>query len=646
MCGITGIFHCIEKKEVDFAVLKKMQESLSHRGPDETGLFTEPGIGLAHLRLSIIDLKSGQQPMFNQDKSIGVVFNGEIYNFREIRRELMDLGFNFQTHSDTEVLIHGYQAWREGLLDKLRGMFAFCLWDKKKDALFLARDRLGIKPLYYAFLPTGEFIFGSELKALVAHPAFEKKLRLDSVMDYFALGYVPDPKTIYQSAHKLNPACYLKVQKGQHEAIQVPYWALKRSDTFITDPIEAMETLREKVKEAVSIRLLSEVPLGAFLSGGVDSSVVVSTMAELLERPVTTCQIAFQEKNFDESLYGQLVAKRFHTHHYQEKVPIYEANLLDQLQDIYDEPFADSSSLPTLRVCQSAKKHVTVTLSGDGGDEIFAGYRRYRGHLFEEKIRNTLPLGLRRLVFGPLAALYPSLAKGPRFLRAKATLKMLNYSTVEGYFNNVCLFKDNERNKLLTDSFCRELDGYHPSSVFEAHASKAPTDDPLSLVQYLDLKTYLPGDILTKVDRASMRFGLEVRVPLLDHKLVEWAWMLSSSLKLKDGIGKYILKKAYESKLPNNILYRKKQGFAVPLKDWFRGPLKQRALDLTKSQGLIESNIVNMGYVAQLVNAHMSHQSDHSAQIWTLCMFEDFITKMMFHRKEDDAYARVACAGS
>jgi asparagine synthase (glutamine-hydrolysing) len=628
MCGIAGIFDTRGQRDIDRDLLGRMNQSQFHRGPDEGGQHFEPGLGLAHRRLSIIDLSSGQQPMFNADKSVCVVFNGEIYNFPALRKELEAKGYVFKSHCDTEVIVHGWSAWGEACVDKFRGMFAFAIWDRKQRSLFLARDRLGIKPLFYSMLPDGQFIFGSELKVLKCHPDLPTKMNPQAVEDYFALGYIPEPKTIYQGVYKLDPGHTLTVNQGQGELRSNEYWDIPFTPVSHSSEQELEEELIHRLREAVDIRMVAEVPLGAFLSGGVDSSAVVAMMAGLQEEPVNTCSIGFDVKGFDESVYAQEVADQFNTRHHMNIVDPNDFDLIDELADLYDEPFADSSALPTYRVCQLAKQRVTVALSGDGGDEHFAGYRRYRWHMNEEKLRGLVPDSIRQPLFGLAGKLYPKLGWAPRVFRAKTTFQSMARNPVEGYFHNFSTLIDEQREQLFSDSFKRELQGYKASEVFHHYAAKAPTDDPLSVVQYIDMKTYLAGDILTKVDRASMAHSLEVRVPLLDHKFVEWVSGLPSSMKLKGQQGKAIFKSSLEPHLSNNILYRDKMGFAVPLARWFRGPLKDKLRASLFDGGLSATGMFDNKYLEQLFNQHQSGQRDNSASLWSLLMFNESLKKL------------------
>ncbi|OUS08103.1 asparagine synthetase B [Gammaproteobacteria bacterium 54_18_T64] len=628
MCGIAGILDTRGQRDIDRELLGRMNQSQFHRGPDEGGQHFEPGLGLAHRRLSIIDLSSGQQPMFNQDQSVCVVFNGEIYNFPTLRKELEAEGYVFQSHCDTEVIVHGWSAWGEACVEKFRGMFAFAIWDKKQRSLFLARDRLGIKPLFYSLLPDGHFIFGSELKVIKCHPDLPKKMNPQAVEDYFALGYIPEPKTIYQDVYKLDPGHTLTITQGQGELRSREYWDIPFTPVAYSCEQDLEDELIHRLREAVDIRMVAEVPLGAFLSGGVDSSAVVAMMAGLQDKPVNTCSIGFDVKGYDESIYAQEVAEQFNTQHHVNIVDPDDFDLIDELAGLYDEPFADSSALPTYRVCQLAKQRVTVALSGDGGDEHFAGYRRYRWHMNEEKLRGLVPTSIRQPLFGLAGKLYPKLGWAPRVFRAKTTFQSMARDAIDGYFHNFSILIDEQRDKLFSDSFKSELQGYKASEVFHQHAAKAPTDDPLSVVQYIDMKTYLPGDILTKVDRASMAHSLEVRVPLLDHKFVEWVSGLPSAMKLKGQQGKAVFKSSLEPHLSNNILYRDKMGFAVPLAQWFRGPLIDKLRASLLDGGLSETGMFDNHYLEQLFNQHQSGQRDNSAALWSLLMFNESLKQL------------------
>ncbi len=629
MCGITGLYDTRDRRPLDRALLKRMNDSQAHRGPDGEGEHHAPGVALGHRRLSIIDIATGQQPLYNEDGSVVVVFNGEIYNYQELIPELQALGHVFHTRSDTEVIVHAWEAWGEKCVNRFRGMFAFALYDTNSETLFLARDRLGVKPLYYSVLPDGTLIFGSELKSLLVHPGLGKEIDPCAVEEYFALGYVAEPRTVFVGTRKLPPGYRLTVRRGQPVPEPVEYWDARFTLSNVISLEDAIEELNHRLEESIRLRMISEVPLGAFLSGGVDSSAVVATMAGISSEPVNTCSISFDDPAFDETRFAQQVASRYHTRHFVDHVASDDFGLVDQLAAIYDEPYADSSAIPTYRVCQLARKHVTVALSGDGGDENFGGYRRYRFHMMEEKLRSVLPLGVRQPLFGLLGRVYPKADWAPRVFRAKSTFESLSRNSTEAYLHSVSIIREDMRRQLFSPAFQARLNGYSARDVFARHAAKAGTDDPLALVQYLDLKTYLVGDINTKVDRASMAHSLEVREPLMDHPLVEWLASLPSSLKVQGQEGKYLLKKAMEPRLSNEILYRPKMGFAVPLSRWFRGPLRQRMRDGVLGSTLAETGIFDRRVLQHLVDAHLNGTRDYSAPLWTTLMFESFLRNVM-----------------
>ena len=625
MCGITGIFDTRSKRDINRAVLHRMNESQFHRGPDESGLHIEPGIGLGHRRLSIIDLSTGQQPLYNEDQTVCVVFNGEIYNYQELIPELQALGHSFHTRRDTEVIVHAWESWGEKCVHRFRGMFAFALWDRNRETLFLVRDRLGVKPLFYALLDDGTFLFGSELKSLLAHGGLRRDIDPCAVEEYFALGYVAEPRSIFKQARKLPPAHTLLLRRCEPAGEPREYWDVRFTlDNPISDA-DACAELTHRLEESIRLRMISEVPLGAFLSGGVDSSAVVAIMAGLSPAAVNTCSIGFSDPAFNESEFARMVADRYQTRHFLDMVESDDFDLIDTLARLYDEPYADSSAIPTYRVCQLARKHVTVALSGDGGDESFGGYRRYKLHLMEEKMRSALPLSLRRPVFGTLGKVYPKADWAPRVFRAKTTFEGIARTSVEGYFHSMSLIRDPMRQDLYSNGFRSLLGGYSAFEVFNLQARKAGTDDPLGLIQYIDLHSYLIGDINTKVDRASMAHSLEVREPLMDHKLVEWMATLPSHLKMQRNESKYLLKKSMEPMLPADVLYRPKMGFAVPLARWFRGPLRQRVRDSLLDGQMAECGWFNQDMIKKLVEEHQSGIRDHSTPIWTLLMYDAFL---------------------
>lgn len=628
MCGIAGIFDLRGRGEIDRGLLRRMTEIIAHRGPDGDGFHYAPGVGLGHRRLAIVDLVTGDQPMFNEDRTVCVVFNGEIYNFQPLMAELTALGHNFRTRSDTEVILRAWEEWGEGCLDRFNGMFAFALWDARRESLFLARDRLGEKPLYYSFLGDGRMLFASELKSLLVSPGIDRRLDPLAIEEFFAYGYIPDPRSIYLGVRKLAPAHFLLARRGAPPPEPRRYWDVRFVDGAAPRREEVAEELIARLRESVRMRMIADVPLGAFLSGGVDSSGVVAMMAGLQPDPIKTFSIGFGAKGWDESAYAADIARRYRTDHHVRAVDPNSFDLLDRLATIYDEPFGDSSAIPTFRVCAMARENVTVALSGDGGDEVFAGYRRYRWHCFEERVRRVVPARLRRPLFGTLGAVYPKLDWAPRPVRAKATLQELARDTVEAYFASVSVCSSALRRRLFSPGFSRELQGYDAVEVLRSHMRRCGSDDPLSQVQYADFKTYLPGDILTKVDRAAMASSLEVRVPLLDHTLVEWAARLPSDLKLHGREGKHVFKTALEPHIPKEILYRPKQGFAVPLAQWFRGPLRLRLRESLLGPALPESGLFEMGAIATLLDEHQSGKRDHSAALWTLSMMESFLRQV------------------
>jgi asparagine synthase (glutamine-hydrolysing) len=622
MCGFAGIFDSRGRREIDGRLLTDMRDRLTHRGPDGCGNHLAPGIGLAHRRLAIIDLAAGHQPLYNEDGNVVVVFNGEIYNFQTIAAELERAGHVFRTRSDTEVIVHGWEEWGPDCLLRFHGMFAFALWDAGRETLFLARDRLGKKPLYYTELADRRLLFGSELKALLACPETGREIDPCAVEDYLAFGYVLEPRSIYCGVHKLPPAHRLVWRRGDRPKIEA-YWQLKVSENRPADLEAGSRELQDRFRKAVAERLIADVPLGAFLSGGVDSSGVVALMAGLVPEPVNTFCISFGEPAFDESAYAQAVAARYATHHLTRRADPDDLDIIGRLAGIFDEPFGDCSALPTYRVCALAREKVKVALSGDGGDEVFAGYRRYRWHMHEARVRGAMPDGLRRPLFGLLGAVYPKLDCAPRWLRAKTTFRELSLSPAEAYANSVSVISEPLRRSLYTPAMRRALQGYRAADMLGHHMRQADTDDPLLQAQYTDIKTWLPGDILVKVDRTSMAVALEVRAPLLHHELVEWGCSLPAGLKIRQRQGKYLLKKSLEPLVPNELLYRPKQGFSAPLAAWFRGPLAGRMKGAAERLG--RWGYLEGGRLAELVEQHRTGRRDHGATLWSLLMLDAFL---------------------
>ena len=629
MCGIAGIFQPNQNRSrrPNGKLIEAMANAIAHRGPDGSGVFLDNHVGLGHRRLSIIDVATGQQPLFNEDNSVCVVYNGEIYNYQELVKELEALGHQFKTCSDTEVIVHAWEQWREESVKRFRGMFAYALWDSNTKTFFMARDRMGVKPAYYGMTTDGDLVFGSELKALLRHPHLSRSLRADATDDYFAYGYVPDPKTIFESCSKLAPAHHLSWQVGQAKPTIKRYWDIDFNAQAKGTEAELAEEMRVRVSESVKLRMISEVPIGAFLSGGVDSSAVVVAMSQQSTTPVKTCSIGFDAKQFDETEYAQYVAKRYATDHFARTVTVDDFGLLDKLAEMYDEPFADSSAIPTFRVCQLARERVTVALSGDGGDETFGGYRRYKMHLAEERLRQLLPTSIRQLVFGTLGAVYPKADWAPKALRAKTTFQALAMSAVEAYQTTVGCVRAPQREQIYSADFKQTLHGYDPLDQMRSYAQNGPSD-PLAMIQNLDYLMYLPGDINVKVDRASMASSLETREPLMDHHLMAWAASLPSSLKILNGETKYLFKKAYEPHLSNELLYRPKMGFSVPLAQWFKGPLNAHLLDRA-NQTNFSGGVLNASAVKKMLQEHSAGARDWATPLWTIVMYDAFLTNLL-----------------
>jgi asparagine synthase (glutamine-hydrolysing) len=625
MCGIAGLFDLAAPCEIDARTLRDMTAALRHRGPDGDGFHIEPGVGLGHRRLSIIDLAGGAQPMGNEDGSVIVTFNGEIYDYKPLRRLLEKEGHVFRTGSDTETIVHAWEAWGVECLTRLSGMFAFVLWDRNKQQLFLARDRLGKKPLYYSLLDQRELIFASELCGIVAHPRFQPRLSLSAIDDYLAYGYIPDPASIYSGVWQVPAAHYLLLERGKPVARPQPYW-LPRFDRTTMDEDEAVDELLRELTKCVERRLVADVPLGAFLSGGIDSGTIVALMAGLRRDPVATFTIGFGGEA-DESPYAAAVAQRYSTAHAAEQVGVDYIDAAREQGTIYGEPFADSSSVPTYQVSRLARENVTVALSGDGGDELFAGYRRYQWHVLAESVRRFLPATVRRQAVGTLAKMYPKLDRAPQWLRAKTTLTEISLDSALGYYRTMAKVTDEQRRQLLSPDLRRKLDGYDPADRIGQLIADSGSDEPLCQAQYVDLKTWLIGDILTKVDRASMANSLEVRVPLLDHHFVEWAMRLPRSFLLRNGQRKYLLRRAAARLLPAEVIDRPKQGFTQPLKQQFRGVGAARLRRHLLGGALADSTCFDLATVSRWIDEHDRGAFDRSAGLWSLLVFEGFLSK-------------------
>ncbi|WP_340264220.1 XrtA/PEP-CTERM system amidotransferase [Sphingobium mellinum] len=628
MCGIAGIFHLETAKPVDPARVRAMLDAMPYRGPDGSGIWTAPGVGLGHLRLSIIDLESGAQPMLTEDESLAVVFNGEIYNFAEVRAELEAKGHVFRTHSDTEVILHGYRQWGEACVQRFNGMFAFALFDARAQALWMARDRLGVKPLHYALLSDGSLIFGSELKSLLAHPLLRRAPDLSAVEDYMAYGYVPDDACLVAGVRKLGAGETLRLVRGKPIPQAQRYWDVSFADRSKASPQALEEELVALMRQAVRSRMVADVPLGAFLSGGVDSSSVVALMAEASSQAVKTCTIGFDVAALDETAYADRIARRFATDHRTRIVSPDDFALIDTLAFHFDEPFADASALPTYRVCELAREQVTVALSGDGADEAFAGYRRHRFQMQGERVRALIPASVRHSLFGTLGRWYPKLDWAPRPLRARATLLELAGEGAEAYAASIGVTPRHLRQRLFSQDMRTRLGAYRAEDRYIRAMNDAPARDPLDRAQYADIRIWLPGDILTKTDRMSMAVSLEAREPLLDHRLVEFAARLPVNQRIRGNSGKYLMKKAMEPYLPQDILYRRKMGFVTPISDWFRGPLAGEASAIAGGSALAKTGWFDARMLGKVAADHKSGIADHGRLLWQLLMLDKALVRL------------------
>ncbi|KQT33525.1 asparagine synthase [Sphingomonas sp. Leaf412] len=628
MCGIAGLFHPAVAKPVDPARVRAMGDAMAHRGPDGSGVWTAPGVGLAHRRLSIIDVAGSPQPMVDADARHAIVFNGEIYNYRDLRIELQALGRVFRTDGDTEVLLHGYAQWGPSLLDRLNGMFAFAIHDAKTQTLFMARDRIGVKPLHYVELSDGALAFASELKGLTAHPSLRRVPDVRAVEDFLAFGYVPDDACLLAGVRKLPAGHFLLVERGKPVPHPRQWWDVSFADRARGGVAALEEELLQRLREGVTSRMVADVPLGAFLSGGVDSSAVVALMAEASRQAVATCTIGFDEAGHDERAHAAAVAARFATDHRERVVRSDDFALIPTIVYAFDEPFADASALATYQVCALARERVTVALSGDGADEAMAGYRRYRFQAAEERVRGFVPASVRASLFGALGAAYPKADWAPRPLRAKATLLNLARDGAEGYARSVGVTSPELRAALFTDAARAALQGHRAEDRYVAAMRDAPARDALDRAQYADMKIWLPGGILTKGDRTSMAVGLEAREPLLEHRLVEFAARLPSSMRLRGGEGKWLMKRALERYLPKDILYRPKMGFVTPVGDWFRGPLAEQAAGLARSRTLAGTGWFDLDRLGRLAAAHRAGREEHGRTLWQFVMLERSLARM------------------
>jgi len=642
MCGLAGIFYAAADTQPPPAQIKAMTDAIAHRGPDGEGFHLAPGIALGHRRLAIIDPLGGAQPMYNEDRSVAIVFNGEIYNFETLRDDLAAIGHVFTNRCDTEAIVHAWETYGERCVDHLSGMFAFALWDARQQILFCARDRLGKKPFHYSWI-NGDFVFGSEIAALAALPGFNTAIRPEAVDDFFTYGYVPEPGSIFEGTEKLPAASTLTLDRATGRLRINRYWQPCPQKVAITED-EAAPELRRRLKTAVAQRLVSDVPLGAFLSGGVDSSAVAAAAATLRTTELDTFTIGFEGAE-DETPYALQVANLYHTRHHTERAAAADMVGGARAQaKIFGEPFGDSSSVPTITVCRLARRHATVALSGDGGDEVFGGYRRTHWHQLVSGIRKHVPAGLRRSAIGTLAAVYPKLDRAPRFLRAKHTLTELSLDDAQGYARTVTRCHAAQRHALFSPALRARIAGHDPHGPLAALMRAAEDADPLLQAQLADLGTWLPGDILTKVDRASMAASLEVRAPFLDHDFLQWGLGLPAAMKLGPGGGKHILKRALEPWLPRDILYRAKQGFATDLAATFRQDMK-RIESLLLGAPMLDSGLFDAAAISRLLAEHARGKFNHAQPIWLLLAFEGFLASLHAapaHANQPDAAKQAA----
>ena len=608
MCGIAGFIDVERSHDNAEWLIDCMCKVIRHRGPDDQGVWVGDGAALGMRRLSIIDLAGGHQPIFNEDQSVLVVFNGEIYNYLELQKELQERGHHFGTKSDTEAIVHAYEEYGDDCVKHLRGMFTFALWDRKRQRLLAARDRFGKKPLNY-YWDGQKLIFGSEIKSIL-EAGIPRKINAIALDEYLVYSCVPTPNTLFKGVLKLPAAHILIYEDGQISTKR--YWELPFTPTCQDDEATAIERTRALLKEAVQVRLMSEVPLGAFLSGGVDSSIVVGLMSSMMSQPVKTFSIGFEEDDYSELPYARQVAQHFGTEHHEFFVRPDLISVLPQLAWAYDEPFADSSMLPTYYVSKLAREHVTVVLTGDGGDEIFGGYTRYD----RELAINRMPTFLRFLLgYGGMLM--------PDGMRGKKRLYNMHQDLARRYLEAFTLFPDNSRSSMFTQDYFALVRDHNPSERLLGEFRTAPHPDVVAQLQYVDVRAYLADDILVKVDKASMFNSLETRAPMLDQYLAEYVSSLPSTIRTRNGVLKYLLKKVAADMLPAEILTRRKQGFGVPIKHWFRSDLTTYAYDLLNSPRARQRGIFNPDFIGNLLKAHASTKLvNHSDAIWALLCLE------------------------
>ncbi len=630
MCGIAGFTDVTSLSEASLTAdrvrLKAMCDVMRHRGPDDEGFHVEPGVALGMRRLSVIDLFTGHQPIHNEDRTVRVVFNGEIYNYRELRRALEAAGHRFYTSSDTETIVHGYEEWGDGVFSRLRGMFGIAVWDSRTRTLLIARDRAGIKPMYYGE-SAGRLFFGSEAKCVLANPEVDRQLDPAALDHFLAYLYTPRDRAIFRGLRKLPPGHVLRVHDGRVDLRQ--YWQLPTAQTFRGSERDALDELEQTVGDAVQSHMVSDVPLGAFLSGGIDSSVVVALMAQRSGRPVQTFTIGFDEQSHDELPHARRVAEHLGTEHHELVVRPDALGILERLIWHFDEPFADSSAIPTWYVSEMARQHVTVALSGDGGDELFGGYDRYVPHPRVAAFDRAAP-GVGRAVAAAAWRALPHGVRGKNFLRHVAR------DPQGRYLDSITFYHADERAALLSPDIRASLDSRDTEAAFRAPFDRLSNLPLAAQMMAFDFETYLPGDCLTKVDRMSMAHSIESRVPLLDHVVAEFAASLPVSMKIRAGRRKHLLKQLAFRLVPREMLDRPKQGFGVPIGHWFRGSLRDVFGDILRSPTTRQRGYFNGAFVDRLLEEHLTGRRDHSLRLWQLLVFE------LWHRQYVDAAATAA----
>ncbi len=622
MCGIAGILYFDQQKRPDAVVLKAMSDAIAHRGPDGEGFYRGRGIGLAHRRLAIIDLEGGRQPLSNEDGTIHIVFNGEIYNYQSLRRTLESKGHRFTTASDTEVLVHLYEEHGEGLVEHLRGMFAFAIWDDKTRTLLLGRDRVGLKPLYI-YRDADKLLFGSEIKAILAYGKVDRSVDASAVDEYLYYGFLPADRSIFASVRKLPPAHTLRLVDGT-ELPARRYWSLQPSVDQSLSEDEWLDAVTAKINDTVSHHLVSDVPVGAFLSGGIDSALMVAMMSDASDSPVHAFSIGFHEEAFSELPRAREIVRHFGCRHTEETVTPDSVSILDDLVHYYDEPFADSSAIPTMYVSRLARQHVKVVISGDGGDEGFGGYSRYAHDLVECRWRKRLPAALRTTVIHWLGRLYPKLDWAPRPLRAKTRLLNLSRSDAAAYANTISLCRQPLRHRLLSADIRAHVGTDHAGKWIRTAYGGGDASDPLSGMTTADIAVLLPDDFLTKVDRASMSCGLEVRPPLVDHELLELASRIPHRFKVRAGKTKWLLRQLSRHRLPPSVTNGPKHGFEIPVSAWLRGPLRSVFED-SVIHGQQIGDYFDQRAVRQLWQAHLRGTTDQGSTLWSLLVFAKWV---------------------